>query len=310
MNFNTFDLNLVRVFLALWEQRSVTAAAQRLNLTQPAVSHSLKRLREQFSDPLFTRVGKTMEPTEMARRLHGPFTQSVDMLRQTMSSYGSFDPATTQRSFVIAMSDISEAYVLPHFIGQLTTEAPAVKLRSVQLKADEIEVKLRSGQVDMALGYLPSLVGEEFNNTYLLEDHFVCIMRKDHPMSRRTLTRDDLARMEFIEVAVNATGFQMLRSMLQQMEVNVRNRVQIEHFSVIPEVVRSSDLVAIYPASAAARLIESGHHIALDLPFATPTIDIHAHYHSSFRNDPGVIWMIALIRKALAPLRQGGPGRA
>lgn len=308
MNFNTFDLNLVRVFLALWEQRSVTAAASRLNLTQPAVSHALKRLREQFSDPLFTRVGKTMEPTEMARRLHGPFTQCVDVLRETMSTFGSFDPATSERVFTMAMSDISETYVLPQVIGTLMTRAPGVQLTSVQLAADEIEVKLRSGQVDMALGYLPSLDHDEFESTFLLEDWFVCLMRRDHPMARRPLTREDLGRMEFIEVAVHATGFQMMRSILQQMGIRRRIRAKIEHFSVLPEIVRRSDLIAIYPASAASRYVEAGTLVVQELPFAAPSIDIHAHYHGSFRSDPGLIWMTDLIRETLQPHSRRFPG--
>lgn len=299
MNFNTFDLNLVRVFLALWEQRSVTAAANRLNLTQPAVSHSLKRLREQFSDPLFTRVGKTMEPTEMARRLHTPFTQCVELLRETMSTYGSFDPKTSQRTFTIAMSDISETYVLPQIIGTLMTQAPGVQLRSVQLEAEEIEVKLRSGQVDMAIGYLPLLNRDEFESTFLLEDWFVCIMRHDHPMAHKPITRADLSQIEFIEVAIHATGFQMMRAFLQQTEIKRRIRAQIEHFSAIPEIVRKSDLIAIYPASAASRLVEGGNLVTQNLPFDTPSIDVHAHYHGSFRSDPGLIWVTDLIRSAL-----------
>lgn len=309
MNFNTFDLNLVRVFLALWEQRSVTAAAHRLNLTQPAVSHALKRLREQFSDPLFTRVGKTMEPTEMAQRLHAPFTQCVSLLRETMSTYGSFDPATSQRVFTVAMSDISETYVLPQIIAPLMLEAPGVRLRSVQLEADGIDVKLRSGQVDMAVGYLPDLKGDEFESTFLLEDWFLCIMRKDHPLADEPLSREHLDQIEFIEVTVHATGFQMMRSILQHMEIKRRIRAQIEHFSVIPEIVRHSDLVAIYPSSVASRLVESGQFIAKELPFVAPSIDIHAHYHNSFGSDPGLKWLRGLLIEALSVPEAGHPAR-
>jgi len=295
VNFNTFDLNLVRVFLALWELRNVTAAADRLNLTQPAVSHALKRLRDQFSDPLFTRVGKSMMPTEAARRLYVPFSTALDTLRETMISHGLFDPVNSTRVFTIAMSDISETYVLPPVLAALSTQAPDLRVRSVQLEADEIEVKLRSGQVNMAIGYIPRLTEPEFDSRFLLEDRFVCLLRRDHPWASRRLALSDLEKLEFVEVAVNATGYQMVRTLLDETGVRQNVRAQIEHFSVLPEIVRATDLVAIYPMSVASRLVQSGEFVTLELPFAVPTIDIRLHFHASFRNDPGVAWFSAFL---------------
>jgi DNA-binding transcriptional LysR family regulator len=296
INFNTFDLNLVRVFLALWEQRSVTAAADRLNLTQPAVSHALKRLRDHFDDPLFTRVGKAMEPTTAARRLYVPFKTCLETLRETMTSHGDFDPAQSTRVFTIAMSDISESYVLPRVLAPLLEQAPGVRIRSVQLEAQEIESKLRSGQVDMAFGYLPTLAAPEFESTFLLEDRFLCIVRHDHPCRDERLTPATLSSLEFVEVAVRATGYQMVRSLLQQNGIEQNIRAQIEHFTVIPEIVRSTNLVAIYPASVATRLRESGEFRTLELPALFPSVDVCTHYHSNFRSDSSIVWLNTLMQ--------------
>ncbi|WP_460274212.1 LysR family transcriptional regulator [Celeribacter sp. ULVN23_4] len=296
INFNTFDLNLVRVFLALWEQRSVTAAADRLNLTQPAVSHALKRLRDHFSDPLFTRVGKAMEPTPAARRLYVPFKSCLEMLRETMTSHGDFNPAQSSRVFTIAMSDISESYVLPRMLAALLPRAPGVHIRSVQLNAEEIESKLRSGQVDMAFGYLPNLAAPEFESTFLLEDRFLCIVRQEHPCRDERLTPERIAELEFVEVAVRATGYQMVRTLLHQSGIEQNIRAQIEHFTVVPEVVRSTDLVALYPASVSSRLVASGEFRALELPAMFPAVDICTHFHSNFRSDSSIMWLNDLMQ--------------
>ncbi|SFK26071.1 LysR family transcriptional regulator [Celeribacter neptunius] len=296
VNFNTFDLNLVRVFLALWEQRSVTAAADRLNLTQPAVSHALKRLRDHFDDPLFTRVGKRMEPTAAAQRLYIPFKTCLETLRGTMSSHGEFDPKSSNRVFTIAMSDISESYVLPRVLAPLITEAPGVRIKSVQLEAEEIEVKLRSGQVDMAFGYLPDLSGPEIESMFLLEDRFLCILRKGHPWAGKPLTLETMRELEFVEVSVHATGYKMVRDILNQNEVERTVRARIEHFTVIPEIVRSTDLAAIYPASVASRLVDNGAFETLELPSIFPSINVCTHYHASFRSDPGLLWLNRFMR--------------
>ncbi|WP_138466005.1 LysR family transcriptional regulator [Poseidonocella sp. HB161398] len=301
INFNTFDLNLVRVFLALWEQRSVTGAAERLHLTQPAVSHALNRLREQFDDPLFTRVGRRMEPTAAARRLYGPFKTCIDTLRETMSSHGAFDPDSSDRVFTIAMSDISESYVLPRVLGPLTELAPGVRIRSVQLEAETIEARLRSGQVDMAFGYLPALQPPEFDSHFLLEDRFLCLLRRDHPWQGGALTEATIGQLDFVEVAVRATGYEMVRSVLLQHSLEHNIRAQIEHFSVLPEIVRATDLAAIYPASVAERLVAGGDFRAVDLPALLPAIDVRAHFHSGFRSDPGISWLSGLMRGIFAP---------
>lgn len=295
INFNTFDLNLVRVFLSLWEQRSVTAAAERLNLTQPAVSHALKRLREHFDDPLFTRVGKSMEPTAAARQLYVPLKSCIEALRETMSSHGEFDPLRSKRVFSIAMSDISESYVLPRLLAALHSCAPGVSIRSVQLEADDIHGKLRSGQVDMAFGYLPDMEAPEFDSTFLLKDSFLCLLRAGHPWAGRELTAKTLKDLEFIDVSVHATGYKMISDIFARSRIERDIRVWIEHFSVVPEIVRATDLAAIYPASVASRLVESGAFITLDLPSLFPSIDVRTHYHSSFSNDPGIGWLNRLM---------------
>ncbi|MGO4852923.1 LysR family transcriptional regulator [Phaeovulum sp. W22_SRMD_FR3] len=310
MNVNHFDLNLLRVFLAIWDQRSVTGAAERLNLTQPAISHALRRLREQFSDPLFLRVGQKMEPTEAAKRLHEPFSRALRVVHQTMHDHEDFRPAESERSFVIAMSDMAEFYHLPHLVAYLERVAPNLRLRSVQLEAATISSQLRSGQVDIALGYLPGLGAPEVDGQHLMFDRFVCLLAAGHPLAGKVLTPDDFPRLRFVDVALHATGYKTIEAGLQELGVRRNAAVILEHFTIVPEVVRNSSCVALFPYSASLRVNEGGAFSLAELPFDLPQIEICLFLHTNFLADPGLRWMRQAMAEALGPLSPPGMSRA
>lgn len=294
-----FDLNLVKVFLAIWETRSLTLAGERLGLTQPAVSHALRRLRDQFSDPLFLRVGNLMEPTEAATRLHGPFDEAARLLGQTVLAHDAFDPATATRAFRIAMSDISEMVCLPPILAHLERVAPGVRVISVQMAAEAVAADLRTGQIDLAMGYLPDLVDADCLHTYLLTDWFVCLVSAHHPVAGQTLTPELFSGLTFVDVAVHATGYRMVESVLRRRGVERRVMARLEHFTVIPEVVRQTGFAAIFPASVSRRVAAGGEFSVLDLPFDLPQIDIELHMHANFRADPGIRWLKEVITTVL-----------
>lgn len=290
-DIRSFDLNLVRVFLAIWELRSVTAAGERLGLTQPAVSHSLRRLREQFSDPLFLRAGQHMEPTDAARRLHEPFANAMHIIGETVLRHEEFEPEKSDRTFTLAMSDISEAYLLPPLLTRIEQVAPRVHIRSVQLDAASIEVALRSGQVDSAIGYLPDLTKPDFISTFVVQDWFICLVNASHPMAGKTISEDDFLKMNFVDVAVHATGYKMVETMLDQIGARRFTAARIEHFTVVPEIVRKTGFAAIFSHFAAEKVNERGEYALLELPFDVPKIEVKVHVHANFRNDNGIRWL-------------------
>lgn len=289
-NFNNFDFNLVKVFLAIWELRGISAAGDRLGLTQPAVSHSLRRLREQFSDPLFLRVGHRMQPTAVAERLYEPFNRAVQIIGHTVMANHEFLPETSDRTFTIAMSDISELYCLPQILSYLEKAAPSVHIKSVQLDARTVEAELRTGQIDLALGYLPDL-GPDYINTFVLEDWFVCLVSASHPMAGARLTERTFSQLTFVEVAVHATGYKLVDDLLIRLGVKRNTSVRLEHFTNVPEIVRDSRFAAIFPHFASRKLHASGEFDLLDLPFELPRIDVRIHIHSNFSNDAGINWL-------------------
>ncbi|KEP68303.1 LysR family transcriptional regulator [Thioclava dalianensis] len=299
MHPSRFDLNLVKVFLAIWDTRSLTDAGLRLGLTQPAVSHALRRLREQLSDPLFQRVGNQMEPTETATNLRVPFETALSLLEQTLQGAQVFDPAQSTRGFKIAMTDSGEFFAMPRILALLEAEAPNATLSSVRLDPAETEIALRSGQADLAIGYLPQLEASRCHGRLLLRDRMICLMREGHPARAGDWTTEAFARLAFVDVSRAATGYQMARGLIEEAGLGIVTRARLEHFTIVPEVVLQTNYVAIFPHSIFTRLAGRGGFHARDLPFDLPSYEIKLWAHDSFAADPALGWLGDRIVTAL-----------
>lgn len=294
-----FDFNLIKTFLAIWDLGSLTEAGERLGLTQPAVSHALRRLREQFADPLFVRVGNRMVPTPAAERLHEPFSRAFAIVGETVHTQRQFDPLTSRRTFRVAMSDLSEFYFLPDLLERFEREAPAVRIESVDLDGATVEADLRSGQVDLAIGIVPEL-GPDIGSMVLIDDDYVCLVRKGHPLKARALTRETFAALHWVDVSSNATGYRLLAGRLAALGLERTVAARLGHVSVAPEIVKRTDLAVIYPRSVSVKLNRSGAFRLVDLPFEQQSNAILMHVHSAFVEDPGITWLGGLIREVAA----------
>ena len=288
------DLNLLRVFLTIWDVRSLTVAGQRLGLTQPAVSHALRRLRDTFDDPLFVRVVNGMAPTETATRLHAPISEAFQLIQRAVQDIECFDPLTAQRVFRVAMSDMSELYFLPALMTWLTDAAPLVHLSVVQLEPSTIAQAMRAGEVDLTVGFVPGLELDVISQP-LFTDSFVCLVRAGHPIAQVKLTEASLGTvlgtLGYVYASTSATGHQLTEQWLTEIGIRRRVVLRLGHFTIAPSVVRASDLAVIFPESV-ARLINVENEFALlPLPPGRPTIDIRVHTHAHFRADPGIRWL-------------------
>jgi DNA-binding transcriptional LysR family regulator len=290
-----FDFNLIKTFLAIWDLGSLTEAGDRLGLTQPAVSHALRRLRDQFADPLFVRVGNRMVPTPAAERLHEPFSRAFGIVGQTVHSQRRFDPRTSRRTFRVAMSDLSEFHFLPDLLARLEREAPTVRFESVGIDVAAVEADLRSGQIDLAIGIVPDL-GPDIRSTMLLDDGYVCLVRKAHPCRAKVLTPETFADLVFVDVSSNAPAYRRIAERLAVLGLGRTISTRIAHVSVAPEIVRRTDLAVIYPRGIAVKLNRSGEFRLIGLPFAQETNPILMHVHASFADDPGIGWLGGLLR--------------
>ncbi len=296
------DLNLWRVFLAIWDLRSLTAAGARLGLTQPAVSHALRRLRDRFGDPLFVRVANRMLPTDAAVRLHEPLDQAFELLNRALQSNLAFDPLVTERTFRVAMSDIAESYILPRLMHELSLISPFVRVDIVPLIPDGVASAMRSGEIDLAIGTI-GVSDKDCVSVDTFNDRYICLVRAGHPIATSRLTRETFAKLRFFYARTTSSVYQLAEQWLA--DENARPRIAVRgHFSTAPEIVRHSDLAAIFPRLLALNLQRARDFRLLDLPFDLPAMDVRVHSHVRFGNDTGIQW----LRETTARLLGHGVG--
>ncbi|MBB3260809.1 DNA-binding transcriptional LysR family regulator [Paraburkholderia bannensis] len=290
LNLGLADLNLLRVFLAIWDLRSLTAAGDRLELTQPAVSHALRRLRTLFDDPLFVRTPTGMVPTDAAHRLYPPLAQALSIINEAVQELAKFDPATARRTFRISMSDMSEFFFLPPLLALLERDARGIRIEVANVPVESVSAAMRAGEIDLALGYVPGLDMGCVSQTLFVDEH-VCVVRANHPLGRSRPTREDLAALRYVYASTNATGHRMVEQWLDELNLKRDVVVRLPHFVVAPEIVMNTDLAVIFPRSIAQRFNRGKAFRILPLPFALPPIEIQIHSHTQFANDPGVVWL-------------------
>src|SRR5690348_12356480 len=175
----SFDLNLLPVLVAIHEHGSVTAAAQHLGISQPAVSTALAKSRHQYGDPLFHRSGHGMQATVRMRALIQPLRDALLRMDDTFVAETAFNPRTTQRTFTFAMSDLGEMVFMPQILQRIRKLAPRGSVRSVAASVPQIARGLENGEIDLAVGYFPDLREKSFVEKHLFFHHFVCLLRAD-----------------------------------------------------------------------------------------------------------------------------------
>ena len=282
------DLNLLRIFFAIWDLRSLTAAGDRLGLTQPAISHALRRLRERFGDPLFVRVANRMLPTDAAVRLHEPLDQAFELLNRTLQSGVVFDSRVTERTFRVAMSDLAEVYILPRLMNELSRTSPFIRVHIVPLFPDSVVSSMRSGEIDLAIGDVASDKDTISIDTF--NDRYICLVRANHPVAKSRLTRSNFSNLSFFFARTTSSVYKLAEKWLA--DEDARPRIAVRgHFTTAPEIVRHSDLAAIFPRLLALDLHRAGDFRLLDLPFDLPQMEVKVHSHSRFANDTGIKWM-------------------
>src|SRR5262245_41160014 len=190
MNLNSIDLNLFVAFDVIYSERNLTRASEVLNITQPAVSNTLARLRTTFGDKLFVRTGNAMVPTPVAQSLVGPVRQALRQLRASVDQLKSFDPATSEKIFNISLGDAAATILMPELAGVIRRLAPHVKIICSQVDRREIASELASGDLDFALD-IPELEKPDLNGVDILRDRHVCVLRHGHPFAKRAMTLDD-----------------------------------------------------------------------------------------------------------------------
>lgn len=287
MNIRDFDLNLLHVFSAVHAARSVSRAAETLGLSQPAVSHALTRLRLALHDPLFTRVTGGVAPTPKADQLARQVEDALRQLDVALHEADSFDAARSQRRFVLHMSDIGADEFLPQLMAGIGRDAPGVRVETVQLPAEAIAPALEAGRLDLAFGYLPSLVGTE--SAAILQERYVVLLRRGHPLAGRLRNRAALDRLDFVLVASHAEPARALHLLGLQSRI----RLTLPHFMVVPPILAATDLAVILPLRPAQRFASRHDLQVVEPDLGLPPFTVAMHWTWRSAHDPGHRWLRA-----------------
>lgn len=287
MHINELDLNLLRLFDAIYTTGNVSRAAERLALTQPAASQGLARLRTALSDPLFERVSTGVRPTPHAQRLAPTIRSAMAMLEHVLQESGSFTPATARRRFKLHMSDVGVGRFLPRIASRVRQLAPNVDLECQYLPVAELSTALDIGRIDLAFGHLPLL--KDTQRQLLMRDRYVLLLRSDHPFTRLAkpaARQAALAQLDFVAVSTHADTLNILRNL----DVEYRIRLRIEHFYVLPEIVRATDLASIVPLEIASRFSPRDFAV-IDVNLPKAQFDVFLHWNRRFENEAGNQWL-------------------
>ncbi|MFY9316181.1 MAG: LysR family transcriptional regulator [Burkholderiales bacterium] len=293
VNVASLDLNLLRVFDAVLRDRSVTAAARHLGLTQPAVSNALARLRGQFEDALFVRTPKGMDATPFARELAEPVRQALALLESALAHGPGFDPVSATRTFRFYMSDLGQIEFLPPLVERAQRVAPGVRLEAVALEVEDIGDALATGALDMAVGFLPGL-GPPVRRQPLFRDPYVCLMRAGHPLIGKNLTKKQFLSASHALVSYKG-GHRVIEEALDRAGLARRIALRVPHFTVVPMVLERTDLILTLPSRIARVYVRGGRFKYLPSPVPIPPADVAAHWHERFERDPGNRWLREMI---------------
>lgn len=293
MHIKDIDLNLLRLFDAVYRTRNVSRAAELLDLTQPAASQGLSRLRTLLQDPLFMRSAGGVQPTPKAQRLAEPVRLALATLEQALGEVAGFDPAHSSRTFQIHMSDIGESRFLPELMAALRERAPGLRVQTRPVPRDQIVEALDAGRIDFAFGFLPTV--KDTQHMRLLEDRYVVLLREGHPFTRKRRSGaallQALRELEFVTVRSHADTLRIV----QQMQLEDRLRLVTEHFLVLPSIVRATDLAAVMPRNI-ARGFEDGYAI-VEPAFPERDFVVSLHWSRRFEADPANRWLRGVIEE-------------
>ncbi|QIM48000.1 LysR family transcriptional regulator [Pusillimonas sp. DMV24BSW_D] len=294
MNITDLNIKLLLTFEAMVIHRNVTAAAESIGLTQPAMSVCLKKLRDMFSDPLFVRTSHGMEPTAFAQELKEPILEALGLLRKSLNHDHHFDPATSTRTFHIIMTDIGARVFLPAMLMELSRVAPNVNLNTAQLPVRDIREALETGKADLALGFIHGLFADSYQQQ-LFRRSYVCIVRRDHPKIKDTITLDDYLNMPHAVVSAPGSGHDIIESTLVKKGYQRRVALRLSHFLAIPLIVASTDLIVTIPTMLAESYSIVNNIKVIEPPIEFPEYTISQYWHARVHNDPGHRWLRELV---------------
>lgn len=293
INLRSIDLNLLVFFDALMSEQHVTRAANKVSISQSAMSNALSRLRHVFKDDLFIRTSKGMEPTLRALELGNSIGQILQQTSRLMSSDIHFDSSTSNRSYSIRMSDLIGALVLPTLINNLGRIAPHVSLDVLHISPEKTVELLESDQLDIALS-----TDLEHNSSIrsqaLISDRMVCVLRKGHPLSSGKLTLKKFLGGKHLRVSMSPTDIRFVDNVLADQGHKRDVVLNVPHWLLMPEILKKTDLIAVISERLASNFANNDL-VLRPLPFLANHFDWTMYWHKRYEHSQSHQWLRGLI---------------
>jgi DNA-binding transcriptional LysR family regulator len=287
------DLKLLAIINELHRTRSVSHAAENLQLSQSTISMSLAKLRRHFNDPLFVRTSTGMEPTPHAKEVITLLSKAEGLIQSALEHHVIFDPATSDRVFHLCSTDIAQLTLLPALMKKLRAVAASIQV-DLQNMSDDIPRLLESGDVDLAVGYIPSM-GAGFYQQRLFRDRFVCAVRAGHPRIKNELTLPLFERETHLTVVTSGTGHSIVERTLETKKIRRKIGLRVPSFLGLAPLLASTDYLAILPEQLGQFFASTGKIKLLSLPFSVSPYFIVQHWHERYNHDPANVWLRGVL---------------
>jgi len=296
-NLAAVDLNLLVAFDALLTERNVTRAAQRIGLSQPALSKALNRLRDIFDDPLFERREGLMQPTPQALKLSQPVRRALDEIQSALAPRD-FDPRRAQATVTLGLVDYYEVLLLPELMKELRRSAPRIDL--VVKPTDRLRVfeQFAKNEIDFAIVPIPESVTELHADPLMIEDA-VTLMAEANPLAR-DFTLERFAAAGHLIVALEGQGVGRIDALLAARGLKRRIALRLPHFASVPFIIGGSDLITTMPRGLGSRLAAAAKIVCLPPPLPVPPVTVHLAWHPRSAASPLHRWMREIIRSVAA----------
>ena len=310
INFRAFDLNLLRVFDAVMAEGSLTRAADVLAMTQPAVSHAVRRLRATVGDELFLRTAHGVRPTARAEALWPQVRAALDLLRQALAP-GGFDPRRDPVHLRLAMADATAAVLAPHLVAAIEASRALTNLRILPLVTRDPRRLLEVGDVDLAVGFFPEAVtgiaaqGQDstLRHARLYTTRYVCVMRRGHPLADEVLTLDAYCHAHHLLVSFSGRPYGFVDEALTAQGRQRRIVLTVNQFFTAGRVVAQSDLLTVLPEGFLQATGYQDQLLTRELPLSLNPVTVEMIWHLRHDTDPPHGWLRQLVTQAArAPL--------
>ncbi|MDN3919333.1 LysR family transcriptional regulator [Roseateles violae] len=312
MNFRHIDLNLLKVFDAVMAERNLTRAAERLAMTQPAVSHALKRLREALGEELFQRQAFGMKPSPRAESLW-PEVRTILARLQSLLDPGDYRPEVQEHTFRVAMADATAALLLPALVAQLEEQRALANVHVLPLTTRDPRALLEQGEADLAVGYFPGAVAalqaqgslSSIRQHRLYDSEYVCVMRRGHPLAELELDLDSYCAAHHLLVSFSGRPHGFVDEALSALKRSRRIMLTVNQFFTAGRIVAQSDLLTVLPATFVEATGYKSQLLERPLPMPLSTVHVDMLWHLRSEGRSADAWMRERLIEAARRAKAG-----